>query len=293
MLIKVDNRDSNLYDKCLAIIESNKEKYGSISVEKETLPLGDVILYDNSNITDLVEKIIIERKSLPDLAASIRDGRYSEQSFRLQQCSMHNHNIFYVIEGDLRYYKPFKGNIDKKSLLSAMVSLSYHKGFSVHRTMNLDETAECIIQIAYKIKKESTLKAYYEPIPILNNTDCNINNPNNTNTNNIQEDNTNITNNETYSEVCNRVKKNNVTKENIGEIMLMQIPNVSTASAISIMEKYKTIGNLIKEMEQNQDALNGITIKTKNNTSRKISKTTIANIYYFLLPNSNSINIDI
>jgi ERCC4-type nuclease len=293
MLIKVDNRDSNLYDKCLAIIESNKEKYGSISVEKETLPLGDVILYDNSNITDLVEKIIIERKSLPDLAASIRDGRYSEQSFRLQQCSMHNHNIFYVIEGDLRYYKPFKGNIDKKSLLSAMVSLSYHKGFSVHRTMNLDETAEWIIQIAYKIKKESTLKAYYEPIPILNNTDCNINNPNNTNTNNIQEDNTNITNNETYSEVCNRVKKNNVTKENIGEIMLMQIPNVSTASAISIMEKYKTIGNLIKEMEQNQDALNGITIKTKNNTSRKISKTTIANIYYFLLPNSNSINIDI
>ena len=291
MLIKVDNRDSNLFDKCVEILNTNSDKYGFITVEKELLPLGDVIIYANANSDtnneNLLEKVIIERKSLPDLAASIRDGRYNEQSFRLQQCSMHNHNIFYVVEGDLRYYKPFKGNVDKKTLISALVSLSYFKGFSVHRTFNLEETAEWIIQFAYKIHKESGCKGHYD-----NNA---ISDPNQifVNTNEDQSDisNTNLNPpaNESYSEVCNRIKKNNITKENIGEIMLMQIPNVSSASAIAIMEKYKTMSNLIKALEESDEALNGISMKNKNGDKRKISKTCIANIYSYLKSSTKEI----
>ena len=48
--------------------------------------------------------LIIERKSLNDLASSIKDGRYAEQSFRLSNIEHHNHNIVYLIEGDRGTY---------------------------------------------------------------------------------------------------------------------------------------------------------------------------------------------
>ena len=38
------------------------------------------------------------------LNSSIKDGRYVEQSHRLTGYNMHNHNIIYLIEGDLSIY---------------------------------------------------------------------------------------------------------------------------------------------------------------------------------------------
>lgn len=49
-------------------------------IKSERLPLGDIILHDPVSDKDIV---LFERKTLNDLAASIQDGRYKEQSFRL------------------------------------------------------------------------------------------------------------------------------------------------------------------------------------------------------------------
>jgi ERCC4-type nuclease len=266
MLIKVDYRDAELHSKCCAILSSDTNKYNCIQIEKENIPLGDVIINDGNG----KEKIIIERKSLTDLAASIRDGRYAEQSFRLNQCSLHNHSIYYAIEGDLRNYKPFnKGCVDKKTLLSAMVSISYFKGFSVHRTINIDETAEWIIQFALKLHKEgTTMHSFYNVVET-----------------NITEETEVITN--TYSDVISntRIKKNNITPENINTIMLSQIPGVSSVSADTIFEKFGSLQELIKALTESDSALDSISVLNKNGQSRKINKTCIANIYKYLIPN--------
>jgi ERCC4-type nuclease len=269
MLIKVDYRDADLYAKCADLLATNVEKYAScIQLIKENIPLGDVIIYDGTGNCTGKEKIIIERKSLSDLAASIRDGRYAEQSFRLNESSLHNHTIYYAIEGDLRTYKPFqgKGVVDKKTLLSSMVSMSYFKGFSVHRTINIDETAEWIVQFAYKLHKEGVdAKCYYVQTQ--------------------QQEQTQLPTQE-YAEVCknNRIKKNNITPDNIGAIMLSQIPNVSSGTATTIIEKFGNITLLIKALNESTTALDGISSTTKNGQSRKISKTSIANIYTYLVP---------
>ena len=235
--------------------------------------LEDVILIDENG----EEKIIVERKSLADLASSIRDGRYAEQSFRLNQCSMHNHTIYYAIEGDLRTYKPFNGKVDKRTLLSAMVSISYFKGFSVHRTLNIDETAEWIVNFALKLNKEGlNSKPFYGTVA--------------TNPKEVEIESATvpitvpITTN--YSDVCNsnRVKKNNITPENIGIIMLSQIPGVSSAAANVIMTKFVSIKELINTLSSDKKALDGISIVTKTGDNRKISKTCISNIYNYLLP---------
>ena len=148
MLIKIDYREIKLIQLLSALHEGGSATHGSatIKIVSENLPLGDIIICDDAG----QEKVIIERKSLADLAASIRDGRYKEQSFRLNQCELHNHQIYYLIEGDLRYYKPYKGSPDKKTLLSAMVSISYFKGFSLFRTTTLEETAEWVLNFSLK-----------------------------------------------------------------------------------------------------------------------------------------------
>jgi hypothetical protein len=79
-----------------------------------------------------------------------------------------------------------------------------------------------------------------------------------------------------------KVKKDNITEENIGEIMLCQIPGISSVTALTIMEKYKYLPNLVKCIQDDPECLNGISTTDSNGKSRKISKTTIATIVKYL-----------
>jgi crossover junction endonuclease MUS81 len=264
MLIKIDYREADLITKINTFLSLNKKE--NITVLTENLPLGDIIISEDNG----TEIIIIERKTLADLAASIRDGRYKEQSFRLNECSISNHNIIYLIEGNLQTYKPFtKGNaVDKFALLSSFVSINYYKGFSLYKANSIDESAEWIIQLAYKIGKEGGTGFYNKNI-------------------NVSEESLTAVSGETitekYSTAMKRTKKNNITPANIGEIMLNQIPGVSSAVAIAIMEKYKTIKTLIESLSNDKKSLNSITTVNKNGDNRKISKTSIENIYNYLV----------
>ena len=65
--------------------------------------------------------------------------------------------------------------------------------------------------------------------------------------------------------------------------MLCQIPSVSSATAISIIKKFNSIANLIKSLEENEKCLNDVTNRNNKGQSRKITKTSIANIVKFLL----------
>ena len=198
-------------------------------IKSERLPLGDIILHDPAGQGQGRDIVLFERKTLNDLAASIQDGRYKEQSFRLlqQSCAaagFHPHNIVYIIEGDIAQYeaKRNKNNrITKTALQSAMVSLLYYKGFSVIRTMNLGETADFIIHFADKVAKESADGAI----------------PAHTTGGDVPE--TVETAAQAYSEVAaKKEKRDYITRENIGEIMLAQVPGVSAKVAAAILAKY-------------------------------------------------------
>jgi len=195
--------------KSLAAVATNHE------IKCERLPLGDIILHDPTQGRDIA---IFERKTLSDLAASIRDGRYKEQSFRLIETAaatgFNTHHIVYIIEGDLAHYNERHSQITKTALQSAMVSLLYYKGFSVIRTMNVGETADFILHFADKVAKEGAL-----PIAA-DNTECGSGAA-------------------AYSEVASKKEKRDyITRENIGEIMLAQVPGVSAKMASAILAKY-------------------------------------------------------
>lgn len=275
MIIKIDYREKQLIPLCLSL----SEKYNNITIIQENLPLADIIILDDNNI----ELVLIERKSLNDLSSSIKDGRYKEQSFRLNECEIYNHNIIYLIEGNLNSFKS-KNKLNNSTLVSSMISINLLKGFSIFRTFNINESAEYIIFMADKLhrEKQNNKNLFYNN-QIINNTN-NIDNTSNidstSNINNVTCKENEII--ENYTSVLKKSKKSHITTDNISEIMLSQIPSVSSNIANIIMKKYNSINLLIFELKQNPKCLESLMIKDKNNNERKISKTACSNIYKYL-----------
>lgn len=303
MKLVIDYREKKL----IQLVESIKimhAKYKPIEVIVENLPLSDIIIKDNNDR----ELILIERKSINDLASSIQDGRYNEQSYRLDNTEIHNHNIIYLIEGNLSMWNNRYSRITPDTIYSAMVSLMYYKGFSVFRTYTLVETAEFALNMALKINKSSKLsppkRPYFQNInfrdQIKSNTSSDSEDQPNTISSSSVTSNAKIniklnpdvvesTKYETvetnaslkYSKYVKREKKSNITPENIDVIMLSQIPHVSVDTAMQILKHHGTIYRLINTLKETPDALKTFMVKTKSGT-RKLSSKTVSNIKTFL-----------
>lgn len=275
MILKIDTRERELLKICENLLVA-VPAFKDLKIVVEPLPLGDIIINNGQ-----IDNIIVERKSLSDLASSIKDGRYDEQSYRLNGLPHHNHNIVYLIEGDLTKFNSFKERIDKQTLYSAMFSINYYKGFSLMRSTNMDETAFIVCNMAYKIGKDLNKQPYFSQLlakPEDTTTTIGvIDNPDSESgllTQQVQS--------KDYCSVIKKVKKDNITEENIGEIMLCQIPGISSVTALTIMEKFKTLPNLIKCIQDDPECLNGISAICSNGKSRKINQTSIASIVKYL-----------
>jgi ERCC4-type nuclease len=263
MTIKVDARERDLIELLTVLLK--EDKYKGIELVVGSLPLGDVILSLNQS-----DKLIIERKTINDLASSIKDGRYAEQSFRLNGVDHPNHNIIYLIEGDLSKWNTYKGTkMDKSTIYSALISINYYKGFSVHRSISSAESATIICCMANKLRKDNAKVPYYcgggggggggDGNPPIKREESST------------EDN--------YVSVVKRVKRENITEDNIGELMLCQIPGVSDVTALAIMSKYKTIPELISNLKENKQCLEDIRTTA---TNRRLNKSCVENIIKFL-----------
>jgi len=271
MKIRVDNREHELL-KYIKELIVNIPLFKDLEVQVENLPLGDVIISNN-----VEDKLIIERKSINDLSASIKDGRYEEQSYRLNGLNHPNHNIIYLIEGDVNRVNRFKDNkMEKLTLYSSIFSLNYYKGFSVIRSFSIDESAIFICNTANKLRKgeaENKLPYYQN-----NQNNLAILKPIS-----LEETEEMTCNDKDYVSVVKKIKKDNITPDNIGEIMLCQIPGISSITAMAIMSKFKTFPNLISQIQENENCLKDISYTNAKNQVRKVNKTCLVNIVKFLL----------
>ena len=125
----VDYREKDLY---LLISKLIDFKYSELNIQlcKVNLEIGDVVILNSKK--EIIN--IIERKTLHDLLSSIKDGRYENQSKRLKEHSLNNHNIIYLIEGNLSL--PGLDESEKNMILSSIISINIFKEFSIMRTLN-------------------------------------------------------------------------------------------------------------------------------------------------------------
>ena len=210
MSLLVDHREHILLQR-LSAISSN-------------LILGDICIQKDGK--DLV---IIERKTVADLSSSICDGRYKEQSHRLLESTMPPHRIVYLIEGSLDSIQ----SIPKQTMVSAMISLWFHKGFSVVQTTSIDDTIDYINLLFEKTMKEANESDYVSTIKIK--------------------------------------KKQKHTPETVAILMLSQIPTISTVTAIALLAKYGSPFNLTKSLVDTPDCLSTFTYGEKKRKLAKNS----------------------
>lgn len=286
MKIFLDTREILVYEKMLEMKERLQLSH-PIDIQTMSLHIGDIFI----STDDDKHVCIFERKTLTDFISSIKDGRYKEQSYRLlHSTQIHPHNIFYIVEGTMNQ---IKSPAEKKMLYGAMTSLHFFKGVSLIRTTCVSETVEHILYFAEKVAKNAKEGIF----PKYENNGSGAN-PNN----NMEKEAAPLdAGASTYTSVVKKSKKENVTPENIGVLLLSQIPHVGTKVAESIMKKYE--GSIMKFLLALKDdeesakldgidgadddpfsgikcgSMEGITFEN----GRKIPASTIANIRAYLL----------
>ena len=228
----------------------------AVTVNTANLDVGDIHL-----VVENTPMLIIERKSLSDLWASIKDGRYKEQAFRLNAAPVSSHHIIFLIEGDLeRWGRSAKGGCTATSAMySAMFSLSYFQGFSIWRTMNVHESAVLLLRFADKLFRSANKYGKFHekfvspPTP--------------------------------YRDVVTTQKKKNVTPEVAAHLMLRQIPGISGRATEALLNEYGSLANLMKALKEDPSCLDDLAFVslTQKERRRKVSKTAIQNLKTFLL----------
>jgi ERCC4-type nuclease len=262
MKIIVDERESALY----GLLTKDTAKQ---TIEKRVIPLGDILF---TNDDESITYQIIERKSVSDLLASVKDGRYAEQSYRLGNCFPNRHNIVYLIEGPVRDH-------DKKMVFACMASLNYFKGFSVTRTVSLAETAQYIEITADKIARELAKGT------VVSVTSASLNVETGNAANAVETPAPNpepATTTQDYCSVVKVAKKANITRENIGQLMLMQIPGISSTISGEIMRPFATFAAFLDHLRAEPAYLDNIVLESSGK-KRKLGSNIIAGIRDYLL----------
>tara|TARA_Y100000591_G_scaffold132535_1_gene113547 strand:- start:285 stop:968 length:684 start_codon:yes stop_codon:yes gene_type:complete len=203
MEIIIDNREKDL----IKLLERNE-----IKCIKKNLEIGDIQFIENDNII-----YIIERKTINDLGASIKDGRYKEQKMRL--LANHNDNIYYIIEGN----RDECTTLNKRALLGSIINMTFRDNIKVIHSNNINDTYNIIIQIQQKYNDGKFKRIE--------------------------------SNKESYMSSIKTNKKENMTKELCNIIQLATIPGVSQNISKIIIEKYGNICNLIEEYKKEGDLL--------------------------------------
>ena len=198
------------------------EKY--FTVKTEQLELGDIIFKKNDEII-----LIIERKTINDLKASICDGRHREQKVRLIGSGNSVNRIMYIIEGDFDKSLDTKvAGIPISTLIGSLINTQLRDNIKVYKTNSLFETSEFIKKLWDKLNKD------YE--------------------NYFNDDNEKISSSK-YASTLKTSKKANMTPEVWFITQLSLIPQVTEKIANEIVQKYKNIHVLIQEYDKTPEHL--------------------------------------
>jgi len=203
MNLIIDNRENSL----IKLLEKN-----NIIFEKKNLEIGDIQYIEDDKLI-----YIIERKTINDLGASIKDGRYKEQKIRL--LSNNNNNIYYILEGNINNCN----TLNRKALLGSIINMLFRDNIRIIFSENIDDTYNIILQIQSKYNMGKFKK-------IENSTD-------------------------NYASSIKINKKENMNKSLCNIIQLATIPGVSKNISKIILDEYKSISNLIEEFKKNDKLL--------------------------------------
>ena len=297
-MIWVDYREKELIAHLDALSNDDGSSGAAPPFRTANLPVGDVVLTGRAaGAADAAEQeqpreadilCIIERKTVMDMAASIRDGRYEEQAYRLNDTRVANHQVIYAVEGDhnrvlLSSANRFsKNRITPDVMYAAFASILFFKGFSLYNSTGVHDTASFIVNAHRKLHKElfgdktrrKTRRALY-----YSNDDksqeCGVE------ANDGAE--------AEYNQLLKK-KRSYASNECVSVAMLCQIPGVSTTIANVLVAQFGTVGTLASRLNERPGLLDEwryaetTTKSGAKGKGKRLSKPMVAAIKDALLP---------
>ena len=289
-----------------------------INYSVSSLQIGDIIIQHKIEYMKNINytfNIILERKYITDMIASIKDGRYKEQKIRLlsevANSVIHNHNhinnhtdddntkpinnvkslVCYVIEGiqsDLRLPQ------DKTMLNGSIISATFRDKIPILRTNTLQETLDLIIRLNDRLTKDYTdfftIQTYNTSsvsLPISPIQDISPIEDNNMSS--ISLSLSPIQDNNIYLQSIKKCKKDNITPKLWNQMCYMNIPGISSVIAIKISEYYPTIKSLLIAYDkcssdnEKELLLSKILLIDTDKTTRTIGKIISNRVYEYFI----------
>jgi crossover junction endonuclease MUS81 len=229
------------------------------SVSVSNIDIGDIqFVYSDGDDNKII--LLIERKTISDLSASICDGRYREQKARILGSGLNRNRIMYLIEGNVNSKITLKGG--SKVLVSSLINAQLRDGFHVYKTANMKETIEYIENILDKFNKNLTEFWNWDSSSL--------------------ED---VASN--YAATLKTKKKLNMTKDVWFKHQIMSIPQVSDKIADAVISRYASLKTLMFAYENLEASLRPSMIEkieysTSTGKTRKIGPVISKRVFEFV-----------
>jgi ERCC4-type nuclease len=181
-----------------------------LDIKVKQLDIGDInILYENQL------KIVIERKTLSDIAQSIKDGRYKEQKYRTMEFQKKTKcKIVYLfedfIEFDCDNSKLF--GLEISTIKKVFINSMFRDNYFIICSRDVKESAAFITSLVDTIKINPSVY-FEESIPVLDYEKC----------------------------VINTKKKKLITKDNCLILQIGCIPGFSSKHAKAIQSHFNVV----------------------------------------------------
>lgn len=247
MELVIDVREHHIIEK---LTECNTIKFST-----EQLDIGDIIFRQDGEIV-----LIIERKTVNDLKASICDGRAREQKLRLLGSGIPIEKILYLIEGNIdKNLEDKVSGLPISTLLGSLINTQMRDNIKVYKTLSLNETVNYIIKMLDKLTKDGD--TYFQIKHSISQSE--------------------------YASSLKKSKKSNMTPEVWFICQLTQIPQVTDKIAEVIVLKYQNLVTLIREYEKTPDHLRvklvaDLTYELSSGKSRRVGDKISEKIYNFM-----------
>ncbi len=225
----------------------------------EQLDIGDII-YRDSESNEIL--LIIERKSVADLAASICDGRHREQKTRLIGSGISLDKIMYIIEGNIDTVK----NLPSSTLIGSIINTMLRDGIKIYKTQSIKETSAFLLRMLEKLNKEKDIFWKYNEQKAITSVE--------------------------YSTTLKTSKKANMTPEVWFITSLSLIPQITPKIAGEIVKIYPSINDLMFEYQNletdklRKNLLKDITYPITGGKTRRIGEKISEKVFNFFFGNS-------
>jgi len=281
MLI-IDSREVKLIE----LIKSKSPTEFKIPYSTENLQIGDIII--KHTLDNITYSLIIERKCVTDMIASIKDGRYKEQKIRLlaELANSPNTIITYLLEGsstELRLQQ------DKTMFNGSIISSIFRDKIPIIRTYSLAETLEILTRLHERFTKDIT--DFFTPKknntqPLEQPLEQHIQPPQNQDTG-VGSVSDGV--NSLYLQSIKKCKKDNLTPVTWNHICYMNIPGISSNIAIKIAEVYPKLKDLILAYQtldsesEKENLIANIVLTDTDKQKRKIGPVISKRVYQYIL----------